>query len=147
FCAPPVSRDKARDMLRRTRAWRLIEGYRGSAPRDVEAVIDALVGLGRLAVGLPGVIESVDINPFVALPKGTIPGGMALDALVVVCRELRTAAQRGARASSSAFSRTSSRPSAMPLMVRGTGWVGLMPTPWWREPSCLSTRMPVHTSV
>jgi len=32
FCAPPVSRDKARDMLRRTRAWRLLEGYRGSAP-------------------------------------------------------------------------------------------------------------------
>ena len=52
---------------RRTRAARLIEGYRGSEPRDVGAVIDALVGLGRLAIDLPDVIESVDINPFVGL--------------------------------------------------------------------------------
>jgi acyl-CoA synthetase (NDP forming) len=82
FCAPPVSRDKARDMLRRTRAGRLIEGYRGSAPRDMEAIIDALVGLGRLAMDLPDIIESVDINPFVALPHGA----MALDALIVLHR-------------------------------------------------------------
>jgi acetyltransferase len=82
FCAPPVSRDKARDMLKRTRAARLIEGYRGSEPRDVGAIIDALVGLGRLAVDCPDVILSVDINPFAALPKG----GMALDALIVLQR-------------------------------------------------------------
>jgi acetyltransferase len=82
FCAPPVSRDKARDMLKRTRAARLIEGYRGSEPRDVGAIIDALVGLGRLAIDCPDVIESVDINPFAALPKG----GMALDALIVLRR-------------------------------------------------------------
>lgn len=80
FCAPPVTRDKARDMLRRIRAARLIEGYRGSTPRDIEAIIDALVGLGRLAVDCPDIIESVDINPFVALPRG----GMALDALIVL---------------------------------------------------------------
>jgi acetate---CoA ligase (ADP-forming) len=82
FCAPPISRDKARDMLKRTRVARLIEGYRGSKPRDVGAIIDALVGLGRLAVDCPDVIESVDINPFAALPRG----GMALDALIVLRR-------------------------------------------------------------
>jgi acetyltransferase len=86
FCAPPVSRDKARDMLKRTRVGRLIEGYRGSEPRDVGAIIDALVGLGRLAVDSPDVIESVDINPFAALPQGSTPGGMALDALIVLRR-------------------------------------------------------------
>jgi acetate---CoA ligase (ADP-forming) len=82
FCAPPIGRDKARDMLKRTRVARLIEGYRGSEPRDVGAIIDALVGLGRLAVDCPDVIESVDINPFAALPRG----GMALDALIVLRR-------------------------------------------------------------
>ena len=49
---------------------------------DGEAVANALVGLGRLAVDLADVIESVDINPFVALPQG----GMALDALIVLRR-------------------------------------------------------------
>jgi acetate---CoA ligase (ADP-forming) len=82
FCAPPISRDKARDMLKRTRAARLIEGCRGGEPRDVGAIIDALVGLGRLAVDCPDVILSIDINPFAALPKG----GMALDALIVLQR-------------------------------------------------------------
>jgi hypothetical protein len=38
------------------------------------------VALGRLGTDLGDVIESVDINPFVALPQG----GMALDALIVL---------------------------------------------------------------
>jgi acetate---CoA ligase (ADP-forming) len=82
FSAPLVSREKALDLLTRTQAGRLIEGYRGSAPRDRDAVVNALIGLGQLAVDLADIIESVDINPFVALPQG----GMALDALVVLKR-------------------------------------------------------------
>ncbi len=82
FCAPPVSRAKALDLIDRTQAGRLIRGYRGSAPRDGEAVVNALIGLGQLAIDLADIIESVDINPFVALPRG----GMALDALIVLRR-------------------------------------------------------------
>jgi acetyltransferase len=82
FCAPPVSHAKALDLIDRTQAGRLIRGYRGSAPRDGDAVVNALIGLGRLAVDLGDVIESVDINPFVALPQG----GVALDALIVLRR-------------------------------------------------------------
>ncbi|MCC6887341.1 MAG: acetate--CoA ligase family protein [Hyphomicrobiales bacterium] len=82
FCAPPVSRDKAADLLDRTESGRLIRGYRGSAARDREAVIDALVARGQLAVDLNDVIESADINPFVVLASG----GVALDALIVLRR-------------------------------------------------------------
>jgi hypothetical protein len=82
FCAPPVSHEKALDLLARTQDGTLIRGYRGSAPRDQAAVVNALVGLGRLAADLADVIESVDINPFVALPQG----GVALDALIVLRR-------------------------------------------------------------
>jgi acetyltransferase len=84
FGAPPISREKAHDMLTRTRAGRLLQGYRGGPPLDLDAVADALVALGRLADDLKDVIESVDINPFVALPKGQ--GGMALDALIILRR-------------------------------------------------------------
>jgi hypothetical protein len=80
FAVPPINRDKALAMLGRTRAAKLLQGYRGSEPRDLDAIADALVGLGRLATDLADVIESVDINPFVALPKG----GLALDALIVL---------------------------------------------------------------
>jgi hypothetical protein len=80
FCAPPVSREKARDLIDRTRAASLLRGYRGTAALDADAVVEALVALGRLGTDLGDVIESVDINPFVALPQG----GMALDALIVL---------------------------------------------------------------
>jgi acyl-CoA synthetase (NDP forming) len=82
FCAPPVSREKAYDLLDRTQTGRLMRGYRSSAPRDRDAVAAALVSLGWLAVDLADVIESVDVNPFVALAQG----GMALDALIVLRR-------------------------------------------------------------
>lgn len=79
FCLPPISRDKARDALARTRAGALLAGYRGSKPCDADAVIDAMVALGRFAELYGDAIESVDVNPFVALPVG----GYALDALVI----------------------------------------------------------------
>jgi acyl-CoA synthetase (NDP forming) len=84
FCAPPVTASKAGDLIARTRAARILEGYRSSPPRDVDAVVNALMALGRLAEDCADVIDSVDINPFVALPKGQ--GGLALDALVVLRR-------------------------------------------------------------
>jgi acyl-CoA synthetase (NDP forming) len=82
FCAPPVGVDKARDLLASVRGFRMLQGYRGSPPCDVEAVVAALVALGRLVQDLADVVQSVDINPFVALPKG----GLALDALIVIGR-------------------------------------------------------------
>src|SRR5262249_15107396 len=80
FCAPPGSADKARDMLAHMRAGKLLRGYRGAPALEAEAVVATLVALGRLAVDLEDVVQSIDINPFVALPLG----GMALDALIVL---------------------------------------------------------------
>ncbi len=79
FAAPPITRDKARAMIGRTHAARLMGGYRGAEPLDTDAVVDALVALGRLAEELADVVQSIDINPFVVLPRG----GLALDALLV----------------------------------------------------------------
>ncbi|HEY7302325.1 MAG TPA: acetate--CoA ligase family protein [Xanthobacteraceae bacterium] len=82
FALPPLSREKAADMLDRTRVANLLRGYRGEAALDCNAVLDALIGLGRLANDAAELIESVDINPFVALPQGE--GALALDALIVL---------------------------------------------------------------
>jgi len=88
FCLPPVSRAKAHDLIARTRSAKVMQGYRGSPPLDIDAVADALIALGRLAVDGADVIESVDVNPFVALPQGD--GGLALDALIVLRRHPRS---------------------------------------------------------
>jgi len=79
FAAPPLPREKARAMIERTHAARLIRGYRSSTALDADAVLDALLALGRIAEDLADVVQSIDINPFVVLPRG----GFALDALVV----------------------------------------------------------------
>jgi acetyltransferase len=79
FAALPITRDKARAMIGRTHAARLMGGYRGAEALDTDAVVDVLVALGRIGEELGGVVQSIDINPFVVLPRG----GLALDALFV----------------------------------------------------------------
>jgi acetyltransferase len=79
FAAPPITREKARAMIERTHAARLLRGYRSSPVLDADALVDALLALGRIAEDLADVVQSIDINPFVVLPRG----GFALDALFV----------------------------------------------------------------
>jgi hypothetical protein len=66
-------------MIERTHAARLMRGYRSSPVLDADAMVDALIALGRIADDLGDVVQSIDINPFVVLPRG----GFALDALFV----------------------------------------------------------------
>jgi hypothetical protein len=80
FAAPPMTLAKAHDLIARTKAGRLMTGYRGSEALDAQACAQALVALGRLAQDLGDVLESVDVNPFLLLPHG----GVALDALVAL---------------------------------------------------------------
>ena len=82
FGAVPLSAWQAKAMIERTVAGRLLKGYRGAPPGDDEAVLAALIALGRLAHDLGDQVESIDINPLVALPAGE--GAIALDALVVL---------------------------------------------------------------
>ncbi len=85
FCSPGFGRARANRMINETRAGQLIDGYRGDGPYDREAVIDALVAVGKMAVDNSIAIESLDINPLVALSPGD--GAYALDALAVLKRE------------------------------------------------------------
>ena len=87
FGPPGISREGAARLIESTRIGRLLDGYRGAGPYDRDAVIDALVALGRLAAAAGDVIESVDVNPFLACPRGA--GGLALDALAVVAARTR----------------------------------------------------------
>ncbi len=81
FGPPGLNAEQAEGMIDRTRAGKLLFGYRGAPPYDREAVVSALVSLGKLAADYGPFIEAIDINPFVALPKGQ--GAVALDGLVV----------------------------------------------------------------
>ncbi len=80
FADPALDRAGAERLVDRTKAARLLAGWRGQPAADREAVEAAIVAIGRIARDLGDVIEAVDVNPFVARPEGAV----ALDALVVV---------------------------------------------------------------
>lgn len=79
FSLAPVTRFEAQQMIDSTWAGRRMRGYRNLPEVDREAVLDALLRLGHLAMDLPTVVE-VEINPLRALPGQY--GVMALDCRV-----------------------------------------------------------------
>jgi len=68
------------EALHRLRAAKLLTGFRGAPPVDVEAVAKAVLALGRLMQTTPGVVE-IDVNPLMVHAKRG--GATALDALIV----------------------------------------------------------------
>lgn len=75
----PISREEASSMVAELRGARLLHGYRGSPPLDVEALVDALVAVSDLVAGWPVGFE-LDLNPVLVLPEGVC----ALDAALVL---------------------------------------------------------------
>lgn len=78
----PLSAETAAAMLRRLRAWPLLEGFRGHPRRDIAAAVDALVRVGRLAAALDGRLLELDVNPLLVGAEGE--GAVAADARAVL---------------------------------------------------------------
>ena len=78
----PVDADETQivEALHRLRVAKLLTGFRGAPPVDVEAVAKAVLALGRLMQTTPGMVE-IDVNPLMVHAKGQ--GVTALDALIV----------------------------------------------------------------
>ncbi|MDP9335247.1 MAG: acetate--CoA ligase family protein [Actinomycetota bacterium] len=79
FRVPPFDDDEARRALAELKGFTLLEGVRGQPPFDVDALVDTVMKVQRLALDLAGDIRELDINPLVIRPRGAV----ALDALVV----------------------------------------------------------------
>lgn len=80
FRPAPFGVDEARLMIAEVRGAALLDGARGAAPADKEALAKALSDLSLFAAANADTIASVDINPVVVLEAGK--GVMALDALI-----------------------------------------------------------------
>jgi len=80
FRLAPLGRAQALEMIAGLKAYPLLRGARGGPACDLGALADAIVALGRLAHAGGEHIDSIDINPLLALPQGQ--GVLALDAVV-----------------------------------------------------------------
>ncbi|HSN17086.1 MAG TPA: GNAT family N-acetyltransferase [Gammaproteobacteria bacterium] len=78
---PPLNLRLAGELMRETRVYKLLQGYRGNPAADMDAVALTLVKLSQLAADLAEVAE-LDINPLLADAAGVL----ALDARVRVVR-------------------------------------------------------------
>ena len=81
FALAPVDAAEARALVARTRAARLLAGYRGAPPADVAAFEEIVVRLGQICEAYADVIEAIDLNPVAVQPLGQ--GACVLDALIV----------------------------------------------------------------
>lgn len=78
----PFGLEEARAMIGELKARAVLDGGRGAAPRDLEALCAALVQVSALAWQLRDRLAELDINPLLVRPRGQ--GVVAADALIVL---------------------------------------------------------------
>lgn len=69
FRVAPFDREVALEMIQETRAYRVLQGLRGEAPKDIEGLAELLVQVSRLAARYPQIRE-IDLNPVRVYEKG-----------------------------------------------------------------------------
>ena len=70
FRVAPITEQDAAEMIVGVKAFPLLNGYRGSPPADVKAIVTQLVCVSHLVMDYPEIRE-LDLNPVMAYPHGT----------------------------------------------------------------------------
>jgi acetate---CoA ligase (ADP-forming) len=70
----PVDEREARAMLKELRGHKVLEGVRGQGPRDVDALVKAMVGMSEIFAAHSNHLSDMEINPIMVRAQG---GGVA----------------------------------------------------------------------
>ena len=76
----PVDARDADDMIRSLRGFPLLDGARGRPPADVNALVDVVMAVARLAAACGPKLRELDLNPVLVREKGAV----AVDSLVIL---------------------------------------------------------------
>lgn len=71
--------DEIENLIRKTKVYSLLRGYRGKKPADIQAVMDTIAKVASLAMDFEEIVE-MDINPLRAFHKGV----SALDVKITI---------------------------------------------------------------
>ncbi len=74
----PVQREEARAAISSIRAGTLLNGYRGSAAGNIEAVLDAIEAIAAFAMKNADRLHELDVNPLLVTPDAAV----VVDALI-----------------------------------------------------------------
>jgi len=84
---PPLNSTLAKRLMEDTKAYKLVQGWRGKPPADLEELEATLILFSYLVAGFPEIAE-IDINPL-AISDGKL---YALDARIILDKEYRKSA-------------------------------------------------------
>jgi succinyl-CoA synthetase beta subunit len=70
FGLAPLSHNEALRLVKEVRGYRLLEGYRGRPPVDLEGLVGTLIAVSRLMA--TDLLEEVDLNPVALYPDGAL---------------------------------------------------------------------------
>ena len=80
LCPAPVSHAEAKAMIASLKSSKLLTGYRGKPPLDIDAFADAIVCVSKFSVEHRNTLKELDVNPVFLYEEGFAPG----DALVIM---------------------------------------------------------------
>jgi len=81
FRVAPLTPVDADEMIREIKAYRILEGYRGMPPRDLEAIKDILLKTSKLMLEVEE-IQDIDLNPVMVFARGK--GAKIADARIIL---------------------------------------------------------------
>lgn len=76
----PIDPDEAYEMIQEIKGYEILTGARGKPKGDIDAIVEVIMRLSKLARDLSDLILAVDINPLIVLEEGK--GVKAVDALI-----------------------------------------------------------------
>jgi len=77
----PIDEREARAMLKELRGYKVLEGVRGQGPRDMDALVKAMVGLSDIFAAHRHHLSDMEINPIMVRAQGQ--GAVAVDVRLV----------------------------------------------------------------
>ncbi len=81
----PISLSDAKSMLNELKGSKILKGFRGSKPIDLNMLAKALVKIGKVGVDNAKFFDSIDFNPIVVYPKSYF----VVDAKILLGKEIK----------------------------------------------------------
>ena len=81
----PITTSDAKLMLNELKGSKILKGFRGSKPIDLNMLARALVQIGKIGVDNADYINSIDFNPVIVYPKSY----SVVDAKIILNKEIK----------------------------------------------------------
>jgi len=81
FRIAPLTLEDAEEMIKSTKAYQLLNGWRGGETYHIRAIQDVIIKISQLAINIPKISE-IEINPLRVFPDGR--GALALDCRMIL---------------------------------------------------------------